>query len=202
MKNAKKRFLLLLVGILICGIAAGMLWMKSETERSKKLMDEFNSKIRSGELKPVNNEIKLHIGNILLVKRIHDVYAFKINALKTSLLYHDWNEVNFECYSLNNTNKRTPLFTLKTQGKVRQYYQKVKENEYRIDNARSGKLECGDVSFDPWSPGDEADTAWLLLTNRNGDAQDVQYALTTSKEVQSLDANQSALSWRKIKGEN
>ena len=198
MKNTKKKILLSLVALLVFGIVAAMLWMKTETDRSKKLMQEFNSQIQSGKLQPANDEIKLQIGNFVLVKSGREIYAFKISALKSSILSHDWNEASFECYSFEN--KHTHKLTLKEKGNVRQYFQKINRDTYRIDNARSGKLECGAISFDPWSYGDEHDTAWVVVRKKNGEATDLQYSLTTLKEVESIDVNKQ--SWSKVKSVN
>lgn len=199
MKISKKKLLLSLVALLVFGIVAAMLWMKSETERSKKLMQEFNDQIQSGKLKPINNSLKLHIGNFMLVKTQRDIYALKITELKSSVLFHDWDEASFECYSYGQ-DEHARKFTLERKGKVRQYFQKVSRDNYRIDSARSDKLECGDISFDPWSYGDEDNTAWVIVTKKNGETRDIQYTFTTSKEIGSLDV--TALTWNKIKSEN
>ncbi len=198
MKNSKKKILLSLVALLVFGIVAAMLWMKSETERSKRLRQEFTDQIRSGKLKSANNSIKIQIGNFILVKSGRELYAFKITELKSSLLPHDWNEASSECYSYED--EQAHKFILKEKGKVRQYFQNINRDTYQINSVKSGKLECGNISFDPWSYGDEHDTAWVVVRKKNGETADIQYSLTTSKEVVSLDVNKQ--SWSKVKSEN
>jgi len=198
MKNSKKKILVSLVVLLVFGIVAAMLWMKSETERSKKLMQEINEQIRSGKLKSANNSIKIQIGNFILVRSARELYAFKITELKSSLLPHGWNEASFECYSY--ADEQAHKFVLKEKGKVRQYFQKINRDRYQINSEKSGKLECGNISFDPWSYGDEHDTAWIVVKKKNSETIDIQYSLTTSREVVSLDVNKQ--SWSTAKSED
>jgi hypothetical protein len=77
----------------------------------------------------------------------------------------------------------------------------LKRDEYKIDNERSGQLFCGSVTFYPWGHSDENGYLGTVLQKRNNEVKDFEYALTTSKELGSLDLNQREMKWQSFKNE-
>jgi len=174
-------------GVVITLIIGFIIWSRMESVKDRRLINEFNEKIRKGEL--IEREsVKLHIGDFMLFKIDKDIFAVKIMDLKTSGF--DYQEAFFECYSLR--------LSTHTSGKVRKFYHKKNEGYYEDTSNSDRFIECGTVLFD-WSPGDEHDYVWLAIEKIISGPPILEYSLTNKKDISMIDFKSQSLKWQPLK---